>query len=331
MSKDLARMRQAELASVDLERLAEKASSFMAGHLADSTKRAYAHDYRIYDEWCRAAGMETMPADPLVIALYIAAMADEGLAASSIDRAIAGIAKAHEMKGLKFDRKHRAIKQALSGMRKALGTRPKQVEAITTSELRLMVETQPTTDYRGIRNRALLTFGFAGAFRRSELAALLTTDIRVVPEGYRVLIRKSKTDQEGAGQEIGIPYGQFPTTCPVHNMNEWLQLRGTKPEGPLFCGMNRKATVLYTHIPITGRLVARTVQLTAALAGFGGDEGKRVAGHSLRAGLVTAADLAGKSVADIQAMTRHKSVEMVMKYIRKEGLFKNNAAEGIGL
>jgi integrase len=328
MSTDLARLRQQEIVEIDLDRLVKKAVGFISNHLSDSTKRAYAHDFDTYELWCEAINVKAMPANPQYIALYIAALADEGLAVSSIERALAAISKAHETAKLHFNRKDPDIKHAMTGVRKTLGVRPNRVDAITPAELTLMVKSQPTTNYRGIRNRAILTFGFAGAFRRSELAALNVSDLTRVRQGFRVLIRKSKTDQESAGQEIGIPQGEHLVTCPVQNMLNWIEVRGMKPKGPLFCGMNLKATELYPTKRVTGRLIARTVQGAQRAAGI---EDRWFAGHSLRAGLVTSAAIAGKPMHAIQATTRHKNVEMIMRYIRKEGLFNDNAAEGIGL
>ncbi len=69
-------------------------------------------------------------------------------------------------------------------------------------------------DDAGIGQRRLLV-GFAAALRRSELVALDVADVVARSEGLVVNIRRSKTDQEGAGRKVGVPYGSNPRTCPV--------------------------------------------------------------------------------------------------------------------
>jgi integrase len=176
----------------------------------------------------------------------------------------------------------------------------------------------------GIRDKALLLVGFAGALRRSELVALTVADLDFTPEGLVVALRRSKTDQEGKGRKIGIPPGRA-RTCPVRALQDWLEAAGIG-EGAVFRGVNRHGQV--ADKPLTGRSVARIIQRAAERAGL---DSTRFAGHSLRAGLVTTAAKAGKPTHSIMAQTGHKSVGMVQKYIREAKLFEENAAAGIGL
>src|SRR5690349_24485037 len=100
-----------------------------------------------------------------------------------------------------------------------------------------MVDTLPASTL-GVRDRALLLLGFAGAFRRSELVGLDIGDVRQTADGLVVTIRRSKTDQEGAGREVGIPYGSTPATCPVRAVRGWLDVRAIAGAA-LFCPMDR--------------------------------------------------------------------------------------------
>ena len=177
-----------------------------------------------------------------------------------------------------------------------------------------------------IRDRALLTVGFAGAFRRSELSDLCWRDIELVDEGLRVTIRKSKTDQERVGHVVGLPYGGQLSTCPVRSLLAWRGVVGGKEaSGPVFRPILRNGEIL--NKTLSPRAIAKVVQRAAKRAGVQG----RISGHSLRAGLATAAAKAGKPVHTIMRQTRHRSVEMIMRYIRDEGLWDDNAAAGIGL
>jgi site-specific recombinase XerD len=312
-----------------LATLAERAVHYIGQHLADSTKRAYAKDYRDYSAWCETVKVEPIPARPEIIAIYIAMLTDSGLSISTIERALASISKAHEVKNTIFPRKHALVQQALKGAKRTVGVRPTQVDAVSIDNLKEMVRGLDT-DIRGVRNRALLTLGFAGAFRRSEIVAIDMEDITKTDAGYIVLLRRSKTDQEGAGREVGIPYGGILDTCPVRSLNTWLDLRKMFDEdgtGPLICGVSPKGDIILPNHRLNARTVARTVATAAHSVGLTG----HYAGHSLRAGLVTAAAKAGKPAHVIQNQTGHKSIDMIMRYIRREAIFEENAATGIGL
>jgi integrase len=177
----------------------------------------------------------------------------------------------------------------------------------------------------GTRDRALILLGFAGAFRRSELVGLDVEDCVFGKDGLTVTLRRSKTDQTGEGRKIGIPYGSNPDTCPVRNVQAWLEIAGATA-GPLFRSINRHGQVQAGRL--SGIDVARVVKKLAERAGL--DAGK-YAGHSLRAGHATAAAIAGASERSIMRQTGHRSVQMVRRYIRDGSLFRENSAGKLGL
>ena len=140
-----------------------------------------------------------------------------------------------------------------------------------------------------------------------------------------VTLRRSKTDQDGAGRKVGIPYGSNPETCPVRTIQEWIELAAITG-GPLFRSINRHGKV---HLGrLSGIDVARVVKKLAQRAGL--DQAK-YAGHSLRAGHATSAAIAGASERSIMNQTGHRSVQMVRKYIRDGSLFRENSAVKLGL
>jgi integrase len=174
-----------------------------------------------------------------------------------------------------------------------------------------------------VRDRALLLIGFAGAFRRSELVALDVGDVSFRAEGIVLTVRRSKTDQEGAGADVAIASGENPATCPVRALRAWLELRGDA--GALFVSVDRYGR-------LGGRLgggdVARIVKRTAQRAGL---DAARYSGHSLRAGLATAAARQGRGDRSIMRQGRWASRTMVDRYVRVASLFNDNASDGIGL
>ena len=176
----------------------------------------------------------------------------------------------------------------------------------------------------GLRDRALILLGFAGAFRRAEIVSLDVGDLGFNRDGLTVTLRRSKTDQQGQGRKIGIPYGSNPETCPVRTLQAWLE-EGGVTEGPLFRSLNR-------HGALQGRLspvgVARVVKKLAERAGL---DPAKYAGHSLRAGHATSAAASGASERSIMNQTGHRSVQMVRRYIREGSLFRENSAGKLGL
>ena len=85
-----------------------------------------------------------------------------------------------------------AVSETLKGIRRTLGTAQKVKAPLLTADIRRMVDALPDT-LAGCRDRALLLLGFAGGFRRSELAALDVEDVKMTEDGLVVKLRRSKT------------------------------------------------------------------------------------------------------------------------------------------
>ncbi len=178
---------------------------------------------------------------------------------------------------------------------------------------------------QGWRDRTLLLFGFAGGLRRSELCALGVAQVTETEEGLIVFLPSSKTDGEGEGAKIGLPYGSSPDTCPVRTYRTWLERSGLR-DGPLFRGVDRFDRVQRKrlHPSSVARILKRAVQPV-------GLDPAAFAGHSLRAGFVTQAYLNDAAEFDIMRQTRHKSLATMRRYIRDGLLFRKNAATKLGL
>jgi len=206
------------------------------------------------------------------------------------------------------------IRDDLGGLKSCFT--PAQKAALSTVQLRSMLAALPDR-LIGTRDRALLLLGFAGAFRRSELAGLDMDDLVFCPEGLRVTLRRSKTDQEGLGRTVGIPFSIDLAMCPVRAVRAWFAA-AQLTTGPLFREVSR-----YGHVGqarLANRVVGSVVKRAAASVGL---DPATLAGHSLRAGYATSAAQAGKPVFAIQQQTGHKSVAMVSRYVRAVDLFKD--------
>ena len=166
-----------------------------------ATRRAYRSDFAVFTAWCVGRALEPIPAAPETIAAFIADQASAGFRASTLGRRVAAIAYAHALAGLEPPTSSKAVRVVLGGARRKIGTRPAQKAPATAERIAAMLAGLPDT-LTGKRDRALLTLGFAGAFRRSELVALELADLAVETEGVRVHIRHSKTDQEGRGVSV---------------------------------------------------------------------------------------------------------------------------------
>jgi integrase len=215
-----------------------------------------------------------------------------------------------------------AVRLCLAGIRRELGVRQQGKAPALTQDVAAMLSHVPE-GLLGQRDRALLLVGFAGAFRRSELVALEVEDLEFTEDGMKVLIRRSKTDQEGAGQTVGIARGV--KLCPVEALKAWLSAAAITA-GPIFRSVDR-----HGHLQdgaITPQVVALVVKRYATAAGF---DARKYAGHSLRAGLVTSAAMNNVPEYVIQRQTRHKSTEMLRRYIRDVSLFRDNASGRVGL
>jgi integrase len=234
------------------------------------------------------------------------------------------IAEAHKAVGLDSPTSTGIVKNTLKGIKRTLGTAAIQKAPALTDDIRAMVN---ATDAGliGLRDRALILLGFAGAFRRSEVVGLDLADCAFGKDGLTITLRRSKIDQEGQGRKIGIPYGSNPETCPVRILQAWME-QVTLTGGSVFRSINRHGQVQSRRLSPAD--VARVVKKLALRAGL---DPAKYGGHSLRAGHATAAAVAGASERSIMAQTGHRSVQMVRRYIRDGNLFRENSAGKLGL
>ncbi|MDO9714168.1 tyrosine-type recombinase/integrase [Paracraurococcus lichenis] len=305
--------------------LAEQARNYARQAKAANTRRAYRAAWEDFAAWCAERGTEALPATPALVGLYLTDRAATHKVASLRLRLVA-IRQAHTLAGHRLDSTAPEIAEVLKGIIRTRGTAPAKKEAAVTEVVRdALRELAKDPGLRALRDRALLLLGFAAALRRSELVALERADIVFSRDGLMVTLRRAKTDQEGKGAELGIPFGTTALTCPVRTLQAWLDAAGIKA-GPLFVGIN-KAGRRGTE-PLSDKAVALVVKAAVTAAGY---NAKVYSGHSLRSGFATSAARAGVPEAHIQIQTRHKSLPVLRGYIRRGSLFNDNAAAKVGL
>ncbi|MEN9933432.1 MAG: hypothetical protein RLZZ387_11 [Chloroflexota bacterium] len=307
----------------DLQPTAERARAYALKGKAASTQRAYRTDWAHFTAWCAEHDRQPLPATPATIILYVCDLA-EHVKVATIDRRLTSIGQAHKMAKLPLPTKDVDVELTMRGIRREKGVAPDVKAPAVTDIIRQMVEALPET-VQGTRDSALLLIGFAGAFRRSELVSLDVADVQFTNDGVIARLRRSKTDQEGQGMTKGIPYGSIPHTCPVRALRRWLEM-SSLTEGPLFRPIDRHGNIRPRRL--TDHSVARIVKRAAGAAGL---DPKQFSGHSLRAGLATAAAQAGVSERVIMQQTGHKNLAVLRRYIREGSLFRENAAAKVGL
>lgn len=304
--------------------LAQKARAHIENSKAPNTRRAYQSDWNDFVDWCRHHRTTDLPASPETVALYLTDCA-EGLKTSTLQRRLSTISQRHLTAGHESPTRHPVVRAVWQGIKREKGTAVQGKAPTLTADIRCMLDHLKPGKLLSVRDRCLLLLGFAGAMRRSELVGLDVEDVQDTGEGLVVTIRRSKTDQEGSGRKIGVPYGSTPLTCPVRAFRDWLAASGIET-GPLFRAINRHGKMSATRL--TDQVVARVVKRALMAAGR---EAEKFAGHSLRAGLATQAALNGVNERAIQEQTGHKSLPIMRRYIRDGSLFHENAAAKIGL
>ena len=253
-----------------------------------------------------------MPSEPKIVTLYLTHLSKSSKY-STLKRRLASISVIHRLNGHYLDTKHPLITENLLGIKRVKGTYQKAKKHILINDLKLIINAidKDKNQINRLKNRALLLTGFAGGFRRSELVGILLDDLEFVPEGVKIFVKRSKTDQSGEGMTKGIPYFSKPDYCPVISLKNWIQ-EGKIKSGKIF--------------DMSDKNVALTVKKYAEMAGL---DQNRYSGHSLRSGFATSTAELGAEERSIMAMTGHKTTQMVRRYIKEANLFKNNALNKI--
>jgi integrase len=324
-----------------LEPLAKTARAYARAATSRNTNRAYAADWRDYLRWRARRGLDARPlADPECVGLYLAALASGEKGAggrprtvATIERRLSALVWNFAQRALPFDRKDRHVATVLAGVRRTHGRPPVQKEALLPEHVVAMLDALPPSDLRNLRDRAILLLGFAGGLRRSEIVGLVMSPEDSLegsgwPEFFDdgvLLTLRGKT----GWREVEIGRGSTERTCPAAALEAWLKFARIA-RGPIFRAVAGREV---GSEQLNDRHVARLIKRLAVSAGVRGDLSERerqqkFAGHSLRAGLASSAEIDERYV---QKHLGHASAEMTRRYQRRRDRFRVNLTRAAGL
>jgi len=358
--------------AAELEALSRRADAHEESARASSTRKLYESDWRRFAAWCDQLGATAMPASPEVLRLYITDMAaiikpdgSYAFGPSTIARHMSSIAARHRDGGFPEPTRDSRVRLVIAGIRNDRGVRPRRMRPLLIADVRLMLTSMDHTTWPNAlisaRDRLAILAGFAGAFRRSEIAAVQVGHVTLHHEdGLHVFLPKSKTDQSGKGAVIALPFGRKPETCAPCAWADWSLLLNAwqtggrpaamglvldpptpasdghlcrtalhlalLPEAPLLRAVRKGG-----HIgegAITAPTLREAVIRRAVDAGLDPTD---IGFHSLRAGFVTQARRNGADARSVRRQTRHSSDAMVDLYDREYNPLEGNAVTMLGL
>jgi len=310
----------------DLKALQEETLLNLQSSKANNTVRAYKSDFNDFGVFCAQNGFKSLPSEPKIVSLYLTHLSTKDAKISTLKRRLVSIGVIHKLKGHYLDTKHPSIIENIMGIKRRKGSFQKSKKPILINSLKKIInviDQQNKEEIKKLRDRSIILIGFSGGFRRNEIVSLDYDDLDFVPEGLKISIRRSKTDQFGEGFTKALPYFDSSQYCPVISLKKLLDLSKLN-SGPVFRRFIKGSKLSENRL--TDQTVALLIKEYLNLAGI---DNKNFSGHSLRSGFATSAAESGAEERSIMAMTGHKSTEMVRRYIKEANLFKNNALSKI--
>ena len=314
-------------ASVALAGYEDVVRRLLASALSEGTRRVYRIKLGLFGRWCADRGVSPLPASTETILAYVGDLAQRGVSVSTMTQALAAISAAHRAAQVPSPTSDFYVQQAVRGYRRERGVAPRRATAATGEIVKRMIRALLDGGrLRDLRDATLLSVGFAGAFRRSELVALdldcLSWDERDGREVALVQIRRSKTDQEGQGMVKAIFATDDPGCSPTLLLRRWLDAAAIS-EGAIFRRIRKGGHI--EKLRLDGQSVGLAVQRAAAAAGLG----MELTAHSLRSGFITSAIRRGLTERAVMHQTGHKTTAVMRGYYERENAIEDNAGRGV--
>ena len=310
----------------DIKALQKETTLNLQSSKANNTVRAYKSDFKDFGLFCAQNGFNSLPTEPKIVSIYLTYLSTKDAKISTLKRRLVSIGVIHKLKGHYLDTKHPAIIENIMGIKRRKGSIQNGKKPLTINSLKLIIDVideQNKENIKKLRDRTIILTGFSGGFRRNEIVSLNYNDLDFVPEGIKINIRRSKTDQFGEGSIKALPYFDNSQYCPVLSLKNWIDISKIT-SGPLFRRFSKRSKLSENRL--TDQTVALLIKEYLKLAGI---DSKNYSGHSLRSGFATSTAESGAEERNIMAMTGHKSAGMVRRYIKEANLFKNNALNKI--
>lgn len=297
---------------------------------ADNTRRAYNADLRSFEAYCEEHSKKPYPASLTTLKDYAAHLADLPRKLATIQRHLASIQRHHKLRKLKSAAGKPELLELMQGIARALGTTQKQAPAFSVDHLKTCIQKLDLGTAAGLRDRALLLLGFAGAFRRSELVAIDLEHLELSPQVLVIKLGRTKTNQTGEAEEKAFFYAQDALFCPIRACQDWMGQLGGRTTGPLFVSIGR-GRVAGIGTPTTRRLAANSVNTLVGHHLGSNSKKQRYTAHSFRSSFITTAKLAGQSNDFIRNQTKHKTDAILARYTRLDNVKAYNAGKALGL
>ena len=310
----------------DIKALQEETLLNLQNSKANNTVRAYKSDFNDFGLFCAQNGFKSLPSEPKIVSLYLTHLSTKDAKISTLKRRLVSIAVIHKLKGFYLDTKHPSIIENIMGIKRRKGSIQQSKKPLLINNLKAIInviDKQNKDEINKLRDRSIILIGFSGGFRRNEIVSLDHDDLDFVPEGLKITVRRSKTDQFGEGFIKGLPYFDSTQYCPVVSLKNWIDVSKIS-SGPVFRRFAKGSKL--SNNRLTDQTVALLIKKYLKLSGI---DSKNYSGHSLRSGFATSAAESGVEERNIMAMTGHKSSEMVRRYIKEANIFKNNALNKI--
>jgi len=312
----------------DIKALQEETLLNLQSSKSNNTVRAYKSDFKDFGLFCAQNGFKSLPSEPKIVSLYLTYLSTKDAKMSTLKRRLVSIGVIHRLKGHYLDTKHPSIIENIMGIKRRKGSIQLAKKPILISSLKKLInaiDEQDKEEIKKLRDRSIILIGFSGGFRRNEIVSLDYDDLDFVPEGLKINLRRSKTDQFGEGFTKALPYFDNLQYCPVVSLKKWIEISKIT-SGAVFRRFSKGSRLSENRL--TDQTVALLIKEYLKLTGM---DSRHYSGHSLRSGFATSAAESGVEERSIMAMTGHKSTEMVRRYIKEANLFKNNALNKIKL
>lgn len=313
-----------------------RARAFRRHTRAEKTEKAYAGAWARFRAWGAANGVPTLPTSPEIVEMYAGHLASEGCRISTLEQFLSAGTHYHRASGYDFPRGAPSVRETLKGIRKGMGLGRVKRAPLGLAELAVACER-----IENLRDRALLTVGWFCALRSASLVAIRREDVRLVrvvqdnpidddrnPNGLMVHLPRSKTDQQGEGDDVAAVAQDVVSVCPVRALMAYFAAKKFEPNDLIFPMSERTVSRRVKRLVANaehGHKTMREIEACASCAATA----RRFGSHSLRRGVATGMAQAGAGEREIMRQGKWTSEKIARGYMDDATLFVNNPTKGL--